>query len=217
MLTCLETTEDATSTPLHSCRADTVRRWATEGARAFAGVQGKSLHLSHRPDSSLYRGCWFGSDRECAGYTPEGVKNLLAGDTYARLSRARYIAFAIRHYSQRFKYISTRRVCEVLKDLGCGNDVFYYLNPRTAEREKWTANKMLARRAVTTNPSEPCNWVARNVTPIDYIGGPPNKWGVYHGSLRSLMIDRFAASLLLGGLNALNGVFKISERYAKRS
>jgi len=212
MVTCLEAAEKAGKGPVHNSRADTVRRWATEGARAFAGVQGEPLHLSPRPGSVLYRRCWFGSNGKCTGYTSEGVKKLLAEGPYTLLRHARFVGYALQHYSERFKYISTRRACEVLKDLGCGGDAFYWNS--SSGRVKWTANDMLARRAVTTDATEPCNWVARAITPIDYMGGPPNKWGIYHGSLRSLMLDRLAAAILLGGIKGIDGIFKSTERYS---
>lgn len=212
MLTCLETPEITGGESILHSRTDTIRRWATEGARAFANVQRKPLHVPSRQDSILHRGGWFGGNGTRTGYTPEGVKKLLAGGAYTLPHRAELVTIAIRHYSGRFKYISTKRACEVLRDLGCGGDAFYWNSPDGLRR--WTADEMLARRAITTDATEPCNWVARAITPIGFIGGPPNKWGIYHASLCSFMLDRLAAVILLGGTEAISGVFKATERYS---
>jgi hypothetical protein len=85
----------------------------------------------------------------------------------------------------------TAAVCQMLKLLGCGDDMFWYVK-HNDKLVPWTAEKMLG----------PCSDFflrAKDVAPIEFIGGPMNDI-LHKGSLRTLLVDRMLQNVLKDGL-----------------
>lgn len=199
-------------------RADSVRRWATEGSRAFTGIQGEPLHVSSRSNPVLHRRSWFGSSGERTGYTPKGVRMVLA-DQKTAVFRYGVVTGTIYHYKARFKLITVRRACQILRDIGSGDDVFYWISCAGSYnkwRGTWTPNKILEQIVYSNDPakSQLGSWYASDVSQISFTGGPPDKWGTYYGSLHTLLLDRIAVIVLFEGVAALDKIITPTERYS---
>jgi hypothetical protein len=107
------------------------------------------------------------------------------------------------YYRIRFSAVNMDRACEILVGLGCADDTFYW------GYDRWTPHKVL-QNVNSDNPVH--NWLAKNVL-IQFAGGPPNKWCIFQGTLLSMMLDRIAVVVLLEGLNTLNSIIGMCERY----
>lgn len=103
----------------------------------------------------------------------------------------------IHYYGKRLKTLTVHYACQLLWALGCGDDAFCWYDYH------WTANKLL-----TNDPAKNqiAGWRAKDVSTISFIGGPPNRHSIYHGSLRTLVLDRIAVIALLEGTGGLDGI-----------
>ncbi len=184
-------------------RADSIRRWATIGARAFAGIQEEPIHV-------LYRASWFGGHGECIGYTPENVGKM------TKYSQTRHpaVASCIQHYNARFACIQVKRVCQILNKLGSGEDEFLWVRVDGSKRV-WSPNRILEKEEEPSCVFPFNNWYAKCVYPIKFQGGPPTKWGTHSGSLLTLLLDRIAVMVLFEGIKVLDGIIGPAERYPK--
>jgi hypothetical protein len=121
---------------------------------------------------------------------------------------------ALDHYKSRFRLISAKRASQILFDLGCGDDNFYWFGI-SGKPYKWTAAKILKQE----DPDSPAraigSWYASIVTPVTFVGGPPSKWGTYKGTLLTFLLDRIAAAILLGGMKAVDQIIIPTESYPK--
>ncbi len=201
---CLGTARLVESESVRSLRADTLHRWPTEGARAFAHLQGESVHIPTRPNTVLHCGSWFGGDGKCTGYTPKGVNEVLETGTAA--FRHGIVRNVLKHYNTRLQYIKVSRACQILSKVGSGDDTFYVLDGNDSEIQ-WTPNRVLKYE----NPLQ--SKYAKHIM-ANFVGGPPDKWGTYRGTLFTLLLDRIAVVVLLEGLQALDGVIGPDERYS---
>lgn len=214
MPTCLEINK--VNEPESTCvsRADSVRRWSTEGARAFGCLPGNSIHVSTRSNSILCRRSWFGGSRGCAGYTPKGVKMVLANQSMAY--HCSIALGVIQHYKARFERILVKRACQLLSKIGSGDDILTWISP-DGSKNNWTPRQILTELIQSSNPAknQVNSWYASDIFPIDFIGGPPDKWYTYRGSLLTLLLDRIAVVALFEGIEALDGVIDPNESYTR--
>lgn len=197
-------------------RANAIRRWATEGARAYTSIQGESVHISNRPNTVLDSGCWFGVNKRCAGYTSEAAMAILENQISKPGEHSRYIQMGIKarksvvltileYYRKRFNVIDMIRACEVLTTLGCADDTFYW-----GYNNSWTPRKIL--QGLKPNDDTVHRWLAKNIH-IQFAGGPPDNWNIFDGTLLSMMLDRVAVVVLLEGSSALKNLHGIWEAY----
>ena len=121
--------------------------------------------------------------------------------------RRNLAASCIQHYGARFACININRACQILNSLGSGNDLFFWIGINGSKSE-WNPNRIL--KSTATN-----DWYASNVYPIEFQGGPPNKWGTHSGNLLTLLLDRIAVMVLFEGVKALDGIIDPSEQYPK--
>ncbi len=197
--------------PVRMSRADTIRRWASEGARAFENLQRESTHVSDRPHPVLCGESWFGSDGKRTGYSQEGVKKMLPHV----IIRRNLVASCLHHYGTRFARIKVNRACQILRQLGCGDDQFCWVRAGDSMRF-WNANQFLAIEEHQKSCKFPLNnWYARIIFPISFQGGPPNNWGTQSGNLLTLLLDRIAVMVLLEGVEVLDGIIAPDEHYSK--
>lgn len=205
MGTCLGTAKLVGRKPVCTPRSAAIHRWTTEGVRAFLHLQGESVHIPDRPNIVLHRGSWFGGDGKCTGYTPKGVSEVLK--TKPAPFRHGIVRAVIKHYGIRLKYIKVSRACQILKQLGSGDDTFYVSDSCDDSEIQWTPNRVL-KYGLTFQGKYAKHIVA------NFVGGPPDKWGTYSGTLFTLLLDRIAVVVLFEGLSALDGVIGPGERYS---
>ena len=189
-------------------RAYSICRWASQGSRAYSSIQREPLHISSRPNPILRGSSWFGSDGECTGYTPKGVESLLASQGAFRRGLAWGVA---EHYDKRLSGLNVRHTCQILRDIGCGDDTFCWHDSK-GNKNYWTANTMLKKRVYTNDPAKNqlgC-WWAEAVSIITFTGGPPNRWGTYRGSLQTLLLDRFVVLTLFEGIESLDKILEFA-------
>lgn len=117
----------------------------------------------------------------------------------------------IKHYAARLACIRAKRVCEILVEIGCGDDEIYTLGM------PWTPRKLLEQRMLSPDSSKNQigTWLAIGYRPVVFIGGPPNNWRAWRGSLMTLLLDRIATLTLLEGWQAMDKVITPGERHMK--
>jgi len=187
-------------------RADTVRRWATEGARAYTSIQGQSVYVSDRPNTILDGGSWFGVNKRYAGYTPEATMAILENQIGVEIRKEVTLAI-IGYYRKHFCTVNMTRACQILTALGCADDTFYW-----GYNNSWTPREILQdMNSVNAGNTVHC-WLAKDMH-IQFVGGPPNKWNIFNGTLLSMMIDRIAVVVLLEGTSALKNLHGIWETH----
>lgn len=185
-----------------STRVDLRRR----RRRVRRNVQRQSVHVSSGSDTVLHRESWFGCSGKCAGFTPYSVGSIIQNESF----RHGVVDGILSHYKKRFEYINAQRACEILKAFGCGDDVYSWIGPDN-ERHLWSPNSVTFTGGIINFK----NWYAKSVSPIEFLGGPPSKWGIHCGTLLTLLLDRLAVSVLLEGFGALDGIISPDENYSK--
>jgi hypothetical protein len=200
MSTCLEIDRKNRRRSPRLSRADALYRWTTEGKRSLARIQGKPVYIHTRSNSLLCRNSWFGGYGEHTGYTPAKVNTIIAGESAFRHGT---VYGVIEHFKGRFACVGATRACQILRALGSGDDVIYWQGSELTSNQLFEQVPYLNRRT------------AVEVYPVDFFGGPPNKWCTYRGSLLTFMLDRIAVTTLLGGLAALDNIIDFEERYTK--
>lgn len=88
-------------------------------------------------------------------------------------------------------------VCEMLKLLGHGNDMFWYTK-HDGELVPWTASELLEKSSGIFLP-------AGKVAPIEFIGGPLGDI-LYKGSLLTFLLDRMLQHVLEDGLSPIREI-----------
>jgi len=184
-------------------RADTIRRWATEGVRAYTSIQGEFVHISDRSNTVLDSGCWFGADKRFAGYTSEAAMAILKNQVEAQ-TRKGIALTVLDYYRKRFHVINMIHACEILTTLGCTDDTFYW------GHDKWTPRRILCSGVVNNNTVH--SWLAKDMR-IQFIGGPPDKWNIFNGTLLSMMLDRIAVVVLFEGSSTLKNLHEMQKKY----
>jgi hypothetical protein len=112
----------------------------------------------------------------------------------------------IKHYSIRLQYIKVSRACQILNKVGSGDDTFCIPDGNDSEIQ-WTPNRVL-------KYGLPFQGKCAKHIMANFVGGPPDKWGIYHGTLFTLLLDRIAVVVLFEGMTALDGVIEPGERYS---
>ena len=116
----------------------------------------------------------------------------------------------IKHYAARLASIRAKRVCEILVEIGCGDDEIY------THGMPWTPRKLLERmQSPIPSQNKVGTWLAIGYRPVVFVGGPPNNWRAWRGSLMTLLLDRIATLTLLEGWQAMDKVISPSEKYMK--
>jgi hypothetical protein len=120
------------------------------------------------------------------------------------------VTSVVKHYAARLAGIRAKRVCEILTEIGCGDDAIYALNDTP-----WTPRKLLEERMLSPSlaKSQIGEWLATSYRPVQFIGGPPNNWGIWRGSLLTFMLDRIAVLTLLEGWQAMDKIISPGEKY----
>lgn len=202
------------SRTMSETRLDKIRRWATEGARSFSPVQEGAIHVPTpiccKSNPVLYRRSWFGCNGANTGYTSSGVSVLLKNQITGQI-RISIIRALLPAYSRRFRRIDVKRTCEILQTLGNGQDKFHWKAADVSPCHYWTPDQ-LSKKAKNLNYNI-VRWYATSVEPINFTGGPPDKWQLYTGSLFTLLIDRLAVAVLLGGIKSLESIIQPGEKY----
>ena len=195
-------------------RLDKIRRWAVEGARSFSPVQERAIHVPTpiycRSNPVLYKRSWFGCNGTNTGYTPSGVSALLENQTRGQFHIS-IVRALLPAYSRRFRRINVERTCEILQTLGNGQDKFHWYATDVSPCRYWTPDQ-LSKTAKNLNYNI-IHWYATSVETITFTGGPPDKWQLYTGSLFTLLIDRLAVAVLLGGMKSLEGIIQPKDNY----
>lgn len=62
-----------------------------------------------------------------------------------------------------------------------------------------------------------CLHPAASMGPIEFLGGPPHRWGIHRGNLLSLVMDRVAVLMLLEGAIGLDRIVSLEEYLPKRA
>jgi hypothetical protein len=201
MATRTRTTTIHSYNPRLDARADQVCRWSAYGSRAYTGIQGKSVHTPVRPFIDKRPLIWFGGDGLKAGFTVSNVGSILDGRPYRRSITGNTLSF----YRRNLKNISIISACQILERLGCADDTFYRAcHPESKRYTRCTPAKIVAAEGWYKG----CGWLCAALNPatrlrtIEFLGGPPSRWGVQKGSLFTLTMDRIAVVILLGGLAA---------------
>jgi hypothetical protein len=88
-------------------------------------------------------------------------------------------------------------VCQMLKLLGCGDDMFWYIS-YTGVLTPWTAQKWLDRHGDFF-------LMAKDIAPVEFIGGPTNN-RLYQGSLITFLLDRMLQLVLKDGLKPIRKI-----------
>ncbi len=115
-----------------------------------------------------------------------------------------------RSFPLRFKDIPTERALEVLIELGHGNECVWWLNPtHPGKKYEWTVTRFNESKAVR----EACP-LARNLTNLEFFGGPPGSEKIYAGTLLALLMDRLLCAMDNVGFKALDAVIPLGESYA---
>ena len=137
------------------------------------------------------------------------MNNLLDTQTGAAF-RHGIVNSVIKHYAARLACIRAKRACEILVAIGCGNDEIY------THGMPWTPYKLWKRmQSPVPSQNKVGTWLAIGYRPVVFIGGPPNNWRAWRGSLMTLLLDRIATLTLLEGWQAMDRVIKPGERYMK--
>lgn len=119
------------------------------------------------------------------------------------------VTSVIKHYAARLAGIRAKRVCEILVEIGCGDDEIYSLGV------PHTPRKLLEERMLSPLPArnQIGKWLATKYQPVQFVGGPPNNWRGWRGSLMTFMLDRVATLTLLEGWQAMDKIISPGERY----
>jgi hypothetical protein len=118
--------------------------------------------------------------------------------------RRRITGYTLSFYYRKLQGISIFKACEILAKLGCADDTFHRAG--TGQSKKYT-------RCTPAQVENRQGWfkggiwyngacLATDVGQIEFLGGPPTRWGIHKGSLFTLLIDRIAAVILLDGARA---------------
>ena len=182
-------------------RADQVCRWSAYGSRAYAGIQRKSVHTPVRPFIDKRPLIWFGGDGLEAGFTVSNVKSIIATKPYRRSVTGNTLSF----YRASLKHISIIDACRALAKLGCADDTFYRVcRPESKRYTRCTPAEIVRQEGWYKG----CGWLCAALNPatklrtIEFLGGPPSRWGVQKGTLFTLLLDRITVLILLGGVAA---------------
>lgn len=203
MATSTRTTSIYPHNSLLDARADQVCRWSAYGSRAYASIQGDPVHPPIRPSIDKRSLIWFGGDGLKAGFTVSTVGSIIATKPYRRGVTGRTLSF----YRSALKNISIINACQALARLGCVDDTFYRACSRGSNRYRYTRCTP-ARITKQEGWYKGCGWLCAALNPatklrtIEFLGGPPSRWGVQRGSLFTLLLDRIAVVILLGGVAA---------------
>jgi hypothetical protein len=130
------------------------------------------------------------------------VKSITATKPYRRSVTGNTLSF----YKNKLKNISILKACEILARMGCVEDTFYRLctDPISRSYVQCSPTKILDQEGWYDGSA----WLCAALTPatklglIEFVGGPPSRWGVYKGSLFTLLLDRVAVMILLDGATA---------------
>lgn len=188
--------------PALDTRANHVCRWASHGSRAFTSVQRKPVYTPPRPCNDERPLIWFGGDGLKAGFTVSNVGSILAGSP----GRQSVTGYTLSFYRRKLRSISILKACEILAKLGCADDTFYRVchDPASKRYTRCTPAKVAEQEGWYKG----CGWLcaalvsATKLTTIEFLGGPPSRWGVQRGSLFTLLMDRITVMILLGGAEA---------------
>lgn len=193
---------------VHSCdpvldtRADHVRRRTTYGSRAYASIQRQPFHAPSRsnPDKCSYN--WFGSDGLKAGFTTSNVAAVLGNRSFRRQATS----YAHGFYTARLLNINILQTCQLLAKMGCASDTFYPLGLPPSRREYGRCSPaQVAKQGLWYSGYgwlDAATGPASKMGPIEFVGGPPSRWGLQRGSLFSLLLDRLLVLVLLEGASA---------------
>ncbi len=120
------------------------------------------------------------------------------------------LRICLRAFPLRFKNIPTERALEVLTALGCSSESVWWINfTDSSRRYEWTVRRFSAQANIKeTFP------LARNITNLEFFGGPPGMLKVHKGTLLALLMDRLLCAMDNVGFKALDAVIPLSESYA---
>ena len=201
--------------PKLDTRSDQVCRWSSYGARSYKGLQGESTHApigSHNDKCPLI---WFGGNGLKAGFTVPNVAAIFPRKSY---HRRKVTGHTLSFYQRKLQGITIAGACQVLAAIGCTDDTFY----RTRPFAEGKYNRAYCTPAKVANLKGWYNgggWfkadddAAEDMGAIQFVGGPPSRWGIHSGSLFTLLMDRVAVLVLLQGAAA--DIYNRLENYMK--
>ncbi len=116
----------------------------------------------------------------------------------------------LKAFPTRFKNIPTARALEVLIALGYGNERLWWVGFTDPDRRfEWTINRLSSQPVV--EQSLP---LARDITNLEFLGGPPTAIKMHKGTLLSLLMDRLLCAMDNVGFKALDEIIPLSESYS---
>ena len=112
-------------------------------------------------------------------------------------------------FPSRFKNMPTKRALEILTEMGYGLDRVWWVSISDAtKRSEWSVNRF------SSGTITESFLLAREITNLEFVGGPPSRLKLHRGTLLSLLMDRLLRSMDAGGFKALDAIVPLSETYS---
>lgn len=115
----------------------------------------------------------------------------------------------LKAFPMRFKNMPTSRAFDVLLKLGHGNEIIWWVSyDDSTKRHEWSVERLSDKLDVLD-----CFPLARQLTHLEFFGGPTSAMRIYKGTLLSLLMDRLLTAMDHVGFKALDAVIPLSESY----
>lgn len=114
----------------------------------------------------------------------------------------------LKAFPLRFKNMPTKRALEVLIELGHSSECVWWVSFNDpTKRFEWTVERFSVGTVMKSFP------LARDVTNLEFYGGPSKTLKLYTGTLLALLMDRLLNAMDHVGFKALDAVIPLSESY----
>jgi hypothetical protein len=126
--------------------------------------------------------------------------------------RRRLVKACLEHLPQRLKRIPIFKAREILATLGHEDEIFWWLSfEDDGKRYEWTAKKLCY-----ANTDSQCidRWPASEISVIEFLGGPPDRFKIHTGSFLTFLVDRILLAVEKNGLEAIDPILACDEVYA---